>query len=251
MSGHSKWSQIKHKKGVADTRRGQLFTKLARELSVAVRQGGPSPDTNYRLRLAIQKAKDSNMPMDSIERAIKRASGGDGHEALEEVTYEGYGPGGVAVMMQALTSNRKRTVSEVRTTLTRIGGSLGEVGCVAWHFDAKGVITLETDPERAEDIALAAIDAGAEDVKVEGNYVEITTRVEGLEAVRRELEAQGVTIGTAELSMVPRTTVTLDEKGAAQTLRLLDGLEELPDMQRVYTNADFPEEVLERYGKEM
>lgn len=251
MSGHSKWSQIKHKKGVADTRRGQLFTKLARELSVAVRQGGPSPDTNYRLRLAIQKAKDSNMPMDSIERAIKRASGGDGHEALEEVTYEGYGPGGVAVMMQALTSNRNRTVSEVRATLTRIGGSLGEVGCVAWNFDAKGVITLEADAERAEEIALAAIDAGAEDVKIEGNYVEITTRVEDLEAVRRGLEAQEVTIGTAELSMVPRTTVTLDEKGTVQTLRLLDGLEELPDVQRVYINADFPEEVLERYGKEM
>jgi len=251
MSGHSKWSQIKHKKGVADTRRGQLFTKLARELSVAVRQGGPSADTNYRLRLAIQKAKDSNMPMDSIERAIKRASGGDGHEALEEVTYEGYGPGGVAVMMQALTSNRKRTVSEVRATLTRTGGSLGEVGCVVWNFDAKGVITLEVDPERVEEIALAAIDARAEDVKVEGNYVEITTRVEDLEVVRRELEAQEVTIGTAELSMVPRATVTLDEKRAIQTLRLLDGLEELPDVQRVYTNGDFPEEVLERYGKEM
>jgi YebC/PmpR family DNA-binding regulatory protein len=250
MSGHSKWAQIKRKKGVTDTRRGQLFTKLARELTVAVHEGGPSPGTNYRLRLAMQKAKDNNMPLSNIERAIKRASGGNGQEALEEIVYEGYGPGGVAIMLQTLTSNRKRTASDVRTTLSRAGGNLGESGCVSWKFERKGVITMETEPEKAEEILLLAIDAGAEDVKVEGGYIEIYTLPEGLERVRRQLEASEIEVDTAELSMIPKSTVSLDVKTASRALRLLDAVEELPDVQRVYANADFPEEALEQYSNE-
>jgi YebC/PmpR family DNA-binding regulatory protein len=250
MSGHSKWANIKHRKSAADAKRGQLFTKLAREIAVAARQGGPNQDMNFRLRLAVQKAKDNNMPVSNIERAIKRASGEGGQDTLDEVTYEGYGPGGVALMLQALTSNRNRTVSAVRATLTRAGGNLGESGCVAWNFESKGVITIETDPDQAEEIMLQAIDAGADDVKVEGGYVEIQTLPEELESVRRELEAQDINMDTAELSMMPKTTISLDHKTAMQTLRLLDSLEELEDMQKVYANADFPDEVLEEYGEE-
>ena len=250
MSGHSKWANIKHRKGAADAKRGQLFTKLAREIAVAARQGGSNPDMNFRLRLAVQKAKDNNMPVSNIERAIKRASGEGGQDTLDEVTYEGYGPGGVALVLQALTSNRNRTVSAVRATLTRAGGNLGESGCVAWNFESKGVITIETDPDQAEEIMLQAIDAGADDVKVEGGYVEIQTLPEELESVRRELETQDIKMDTAELSMMPKATVSLDHKEAMQTLRLLDSLEELEDMQKVYANADFPDEVLEEYGEE-
>jgi len=250
MSGHSKWANIKHRKSAADAKRGQLFTKLAREIAVAARQGGSNPDMNFRLRLAVQKAKDNNMPVSNIERAIKRASGEGGQDTLDEVTYEGYGPGGVALVLQALTSNRNRTVSAVRATLTRAGGNLGESGCVAWNFESKGVITIETDPDQAEEIMLQAIDAGADDVKVEGGYVEIQTLPEELESVRRELEAQDIKMDTAELSMMPKATVSLDHKEAMQTLRLLDSLEELEDMQKVYANADFPDEVLEEYGEE-
>ncbi len=250
MSGHSKWANIKHRKSAADAKRGQLFTKLAREIAVAARQGGSNPDMNFRLRLAVQKAKDNNMPVSNIERAIKRASGEGGQDTLDEVTYEGYGPGGVALMLQALTSNRNRAVSAVRATLTRAGGNLGESGCVAWNFESKGVITIETDPNQAEEIMLQAIDAGADDVKVEGGYVEIQTLPEELESVRRELETQDIKMDTAELSMMPKTTIDLDHKTAMQTLRLLDSLEELEDVQKVYANADFPDEVLEEYGEE-
>jgi YebC/PmpR family DNA-binding regulatory protein len=250
MAGHSRWAQIKHQKGVSDLRKGQLFTKLAREIAVAVRQGGPNPETNYRLRLAIQKARDNNMPMENIERVIKRTAGGDSQDHLEEVVYEGYGPGGVAILLQALTSNRNRTISEVRSTFAKAGGSLGQAGCVLWNFQPKGVITLELEPQEAEEVALQAIDAGAEDVKVEGGYLEIHTSPEDLEAVRRELEGRGLRIASAELSMVPKNMVTLSDREAEQTLRLLDNLEELPDVQKVYTNADFPEAVLERYRRE-
>ncbi len=231
-------------------RRGQLFTKLAREIAVAVRQGGPDPDANYRLRLAIQKAKDNNMPMDNIERAIRRAAGGEAQEALEEVIYEGYGPGGVAILAQALTDNRNRTVSEVRSVLSKAGGNLGESGSVAWNFEAKGVITLEVEPSRAEDVALLSIDAGADDVKVEGGYVEIYTPVDRLEQVRKELEDKGIAARSAEISMVPKTMVPLDDQRAVQVLKLMDALEELADIQKVYCNADFPEQVLERYRQE-
>ena len=249
MSGHSKWSTIKHQKGVTDARRGQLFTKLAREITVAARQGGGDPDSNFRLRLAVQKARENNMPQDNVDRAIKRgAGGGDGGGDLEEALYEGYGPGGVAIMLQALTDNRKRTVSDVRSSFTRAGGSLGEAGCVSWNFESRGVVTAEVDPDLGEEIALAAIDAGAEDFKLDGSFLEIYTSFENLEALRSAMEEQGVNVTTAELSMVPRNTVMLDARVADQTLRLLDILEELDDVQKVYSNADLPDEALEKYG---
>lgn len=249
MSGHSKWANIKHRKGAADAKRGNLFTKLAKEIAVAVREGGPNIEGNYRLRLAVQKAKDNNMPAGNIERAIKRASGVDDQDALEEVTYEGYGPGGVALLLQTLTPNRNRTVSAIRAVLTRGGGNLGEAGSVAWNFESKGVITVQTEPEKAEEIMLEAIDMGADDVKMDEGYVEILTRPEDLEKVRRGLESKNISIDTAELSMMPKATVSLDHKTAMQTLKLLDSLEELDDIQKVYANADFPDEALEEYGK--
>jgi len=250
MSGHSKWSSIKHQKGVVDARRGQLFTKLAREITVAARQGGADPEINVRLRLAVQRARDSNMPMDNIERAIKRGTGtGDGaQETLEEATYEGYGPGGTAIMLQALTDNRNRTVSDIRNTFVRGGGNLGENGCVAWNFESKGVITLEVSSEQAEELALAAIDAGAEDFELDATVLDVRTSLENFESVRRALEESGAKVTNAELSLVPKTTVALDVKSSQQTLRLLDKLEELDDVQRVYTNADFPEEALAEYS---
>ncbi|MDE2860106.1 MAG: YebC/PmpR family DNA-binding transcriptional regulator [Chloroflexota bacterium] len=249
MSGHSKWSTIKHQKGVTDARRGQLFTKLAREITVAARQGGGDPDSNFRLRLAVQKARENNMPQDNVDRAIKRgAGGGEGGGDLEEALYEGYGPGGVAIMLQALTDNRKRTVSDVRSSFTRAGGSLGEAGCVSWNFESRGVVTAEVDPNLGEEIALAAIDAGAEDFKLDGSFLEIYTGLENLEALRSAMEEQGVNVTSAELSMVPRNTIMLDARVADQTLRLLDQLEELDDVQKVYSNADFPDEALEKYG---
>jgi len=248
MSGHSKWAQIKRQKGVTDSRRGQLFTKLGREITVVARQGGPDPTANFRLRLAIQRARDSNMPADNIDRAIKRGAGGPEGATLAEVNYEGYGPGGAAILMEALTDNRNRTVADVRATLTRAGGSLGETGCVAWLFESRGVVTVPVNDQAADDLAMAAIDAGAEDVKVEDDAVEVYTRPADLENVRRSLEEAGVTVGSAEISMVPKNTVGLGEKEAVQTLRLLDRLEELDDIQRVYSNADFPDSALAAYS---
>jgi len=247
MSGHSKWSSIKHQKGVADARRGQLFTKLTREIIVVVRQGGSNSESNFRLRLAVQKARDNNMPLDNIERAIKRGSGTMEGANLVELTLEGYGPGGAAILVQALSDNRNRTIQDVRNIFSRSGGSLGESGCVAWLFDLKGLISVETNDLDAEELALQAIDAGAEDVKVENNYVEIYTRLEELEAVRTALEQKNLRVASAELSMIPKTTVELEEKTALQTLKLLDKLEELDEVQHVSSNADFPNSVLEKY----
>lgn len=247
MSGHSKWSQIKRQKGVADGRRGQLFTKLAREISVAVRQGGADPQANFKLRLVVQKARDNNMPLENIDRAIKRASGGSDGSALSEVTYEGYGPGGSAILIQVLTDNKNRTLGEVRNILTRGGGNLGENGCVTWVFEPRGVINVDAVKVNAEELALFAIDAGAEDVKVEGSTLEVLTQPQDLEAVRRALELKKVVLSSSELSMVPKTMVKLDEKAALQALKLLDKLEELDEVQHVYTNADFPEDIAGKY----
>jgi YebC/PmpR family DNA-binding regulatory protein len=247
MSGHSKWAQIKRQKGHADAKRGQLFTKLAKEISVAVRDGGSDPQANARLRLAVQKAKDSNMPLDNIERAIKRSSGAADTAAFVELTLEGYGPGGSAILLQALTDNRNRTLSDVRNVFNRNGGNLGESGCVSWIFETKGVIHLEADEVDAEELALQAIDAGADDVKVDEAGVEIHTQRQDMEAVRKALEDKGFTISSAEILEVPQNMVGLDEKAALQALRLLDRLEELDDVQHVFTNADFPEEVVEKF----
>jgi YebC/PmpR family DNA-binding regulatory protein len=247
MSGHSKWSQIKRQKGVADAKRGQLFTKLGREISVAVRQGGADTQANFKLRLIIQKARDNNMPLDNIDRAIRRASGGSDGAVLSEVTYEGYGPGGSAILVQVLTDNKNRTLSEVRNILSRGGGNLSDSGSVTWLFESRGVIIVDASKENAEDVALFAIDAGAEDVKIEGTSLEITTRPQDLEAVRKALEQRRVPISSSELSMVPKTMVKLDEKSALQALKILDKLEELDEVQHVYTNADFPDEVVGKY----
>ena len=247
MSGHSKWSKIKRQKGVVDAKRGQLFTKLAREISVAVRQGGADTEANFKLRLIMQKARDNNMPLENIDRAIKRASGGTDGAALSEVTYEGYGPGGSAILAQALTDNKNRTLSEMRNILSRGGGNLGESGSVTWLFESRGVIIIDGTKENAEEVALFAIDAGAEDVKIEGTSLEVNTKPQDLEAVRKALELKKVPISSSELSMVPKTVVKLEEKAALQALKLLDKLEELDEVQHVYTNADFPDDVVGKY----
>jgi YebC/PmpR family DNA-binding regulatory protein len=250
MSGHSKWSTIKRQKGANDAKRGALFTKLTRDLTLAARQGGGDPDMNFRLRLAVDKAKASNMPMDSISRAIKRGSGEGGEvgEQFEEVIYEGYGPGGGAILLQALTTNRNRTAAEVRSAFSKGGGNLGEGGCVAWNFESKGVITIEiNDQDRADELSLISIDAEAEDVKFEDGILEIYTAPENLQQVQKALEAEGITIANSDISLVPKTTIVLDDRAAEQTLRLLDNLEELMDVQKAYTNADFPPQVLEQY----
>jgi YebC/PmpR family DNA-binding regulatory protein len=247
MSGHSKWSSIKHQKGVADVRRGKLFTKLTREIIVAVRNGGASPETNHRLRLAIQKARDSSMPSDNIERAIKRGDGTLEGATLVEIALEGYSPGGAAILVEALTDNRNRTIQDVRNIFTKSGGSLGESGSVTWLFDSKGLITIETADQNADELALRAIDAGAEDVNTEKGYIEVYTKPEELEVVRTMLEQDSAIINSAELAKVPKTTVNLDEKTTLQVLKLLDKLEELDDVQHVSSNVDFADDVLGKY----
>ena len=249
MSGHSKWSTIKHQKGATDAKRGAMFTKLSRDIALAVRDGGGAdPDMNFRLRLAIDKARTNNMPQDNIVRAIKRAGGdGEADEKLEEIIYEGYGPGGGAILLQALTPNRNRTAADVRSTFSRCGGNLGESGCVAWNFETKGIITLEIDEAKGEEVSLLAIDAGADDVKLEDGLLEIFTTAEELLSVRKVLESAGVVAASTEISMTPKSTVSLADKEAEQTLKLLDNLEELADVQKAYTNADFTSEVLEKY----
>jgi len=247
MSGHSKWASIKHQKGVADARRGQLFTKLTREIIVAVRDGGSDPSTNYRLRLAIQKARDSNMPLDNIERSVKRGSGEVEGASFVEMVLEGYGPGGTAILVEALTDNRNRTLQDVRNVFTRSGGNLGESGCVAWLFESKGLIRVSTNDLDTEELALEAIDDGADDVNIENAHMEIYTKLEELETVRAALEQRNIPIASAELAMVPKTMINLDEKAALQTLKLLDKLEELDEVQRVSSNADFPDSALAAY----
>ncbi|MCE2458535.1 MAG: YebC/PmpR family DNA-binding transcriptional regulator [Dehalococcoidia bacterium] len=242
MAGHSKWKQIKHAKAVTDQRRGKLFTKLAREIIVASQQGGGDPDANFRLRMAIQHAKDN------IDRAIKRGTGegGDGVQMIEAV-YEGYGPGGVAIMLETLSDNRNRTVSAVRTTLTRAGGNLAEAGAVSWQFEKRGVITIEADDDEADDLALVAIDAGAEDVDTDDSILQVYSEPSTLEDVRSALESSDASISSSEVSLIPSHTVTLDTRMAGQILRLLDQLEEIDDVQQVYSNADFPDEALANY----
>ena len=250
MSGHSKWSTIKHAKAVTDARRGKLFTKLTREIIVAAKQGGGDPTMNIRLRMAIQKAKDANMPNDNIDRAVKRASGGGDQDQMVEFTYEGYGPGGVAIMLQTLTDNRNRTVSAIRSTLTKAGGNLAQSGAVAWQFEPRGILVVNAEPDDAEEFALVAIDAGAEDFETFDSTLQIYSPVDRLEEIRQTLADNDASIVSSDLSMIPNSAITLDNKVANQILRLLDQLEELDDVQRVYSNADFPDEVLEQYGSE-
>ncbi len=248
MAGHSKWAQIKRQKGANDQKRGALFTKLTREIMQAARQGGPDPAGNFKLRLAVQRARAANMPNDNIERAIAKATGGAQEDQLEEVTYEGYGPGGIAILVSALTDNRNRTVSEVRHQFSRAGGNLGEAGSVAWQFEPRGIITIPLEGQQVDDVVLQAIDAGAEDVDVQGDVLEIRTDPASLEAVRKNLETAGLQVENADFAMVPKATIELDEKTAHQALRLLEALEDLEDVQRVYSNADFSEEAITSYA---
>ncbi len=246
MSGHSKWSSIKHKKGKIDAKRGQLFTKLARDITMAARGGG-DPEMNASLRLAVTKAKDANMPNANIDRAIQRGAGGGEADNLEEVTYEGYGPGGTAVLVDAVTDNRNRTVAEVRLVFSRGGGNLAENGAVAWQFEAQGIITVSAAGQDPDEIQLAAIEAGALDVDVagDGSSVEVYTEPGSTVAVREALAAGGFEIESADLAKVPQNTVELDEKAATATLNLLEKLDDLDDVSKVHSNADFPEAVLE------
>ncbi len=245
MSGHSKWAQIKRQKGVNDAKRGQMFTKLAREITVAARQGGGDPETNFRLRLATQRARSMNMPQENITRAVARATGGaDGAAQLEEVTYEGYGPGGVAIFVEALTDNRNRTVAEVRNVLTRNGGSLGENGSVAWIFEPRGIVVVNLDTNDADEVTLQAIDAGATDVNLADKMLEIYTNLENLEDVRRTMEDAGLEVETAERTFVPKTMVTLDDQKSTQVVRLIERLEDLDDVQNVSANLDLSEELV-------
>ena len=251
MSGHSKWSSIKHGKAITDARRGQLFTKLAREIIVAARQGGGSPDANFRLRMAIQRAKENNMPSDNIDKAIKNGTGeGADQDQMAEVTYEGYGPGGTAILLQTVTDNRNRTASDIRTTFARGGGNLAELGSVAWQFEQKGVVVVEAAREKAEELALVAIDAGADDFETFDSTIYIYSTPADMEELRKTLAECEATINSSEISMLPKNTVSLDHDAALQTLRLLDRLEELDDVQTVFSNADFPDEVLTRYRDE-
>lgn len=251
MSGHSKWSTIKHAKAITDARRGKLFTKLTREIIIAARQGGGDPDMNIRLRMAIQKAKDNNMPNDNIDRAVKRGTGESGdQDQMAEFTYEGYGPGGIAIMLQTLTDNRNRTVSDIRSTLTKAGGNLAQSGAVAWQFEQKGVVVVTAPEDEADELALVAIDAGADDFESFDDTLQIFSAPGKLEEIRRTLTDTQASIVSSELSMIPSNTISLDAKSATQTLRLLDQLEELDDVQKVYSNADFPDEVLDQYRDE-
>ena len=247
MSGHSKWSSIKHKKGAADAKRGKLFSKLARAIIVAAREGGPDPANNLALQNAVEKARSYSMPKDNIERAIARGSGaGADSEAFEQITYEGYGPNGVAIIVEALSDNRNRTAADVRHVFAKNDGNLGGSGAVGWLFERRGIILVDADPADEDSVMLAAAEGGADDVVQEGSSFQVTTSPEALSAVRESLEEAGIKIDSAETTMVPKTTIELgDEAAARKTLRLMDELEELDDVNDVYANFDIPEQVLE------
>ena len=244
MSGHSKWSTIKRQKGANDAKRGALFTKVAREIMVAARAGGGDPDANYRLRLAMDKARAVNMPMDNIKRAIERASGSGEGEQFEEIVYEGYGPGGVAVLDEPMTDNRNRTVSEVRHIVSKAGGNMGEAGCVSWMFHKKGYIVVSRAKADEDKLMTLALDAGAEDLQTEDDNFVVTTSPNDFEKVKKALEDAGVPLEVAEVTMVPQTYVKLEGKDAQQMLRLMEALEDSDDVQNVYANFDIPEEIM-------
>jgi YebC/PmpR family DNA-binding regulatory protein len=244
MSGHSKWSTIKRQKGANDAKRGAVFTKIAREISIAARLGGGDPEANYRLRLAVDKARSVNMPSDNIKRAIEKATGGDKGADFEEIVYEGYGPGGVAVLVEAATDNRNRTAADVRAIFTKAGGSLAGAGAVAWQFEPLGLISVPREGADPDEIALVAIDAGATDVDTEADPIEISTTPGDLETVRKAMEAAGVKVESAELTMQPKSTVTIDGNDVRKNLRMIENLEDHDDVQRVTANFELPDDVL-------
>ena len=243
MAGHSKWANIKHRKAAVDAKRGKIYTKLAREITVAAREGGGDPEFNPRLRAAIDKARKFNMPKENIERAIKRGTGEIEGSSYEEVTYEGYGPGGVAIIVKCLTDNRNRAASEVRHAFSKHGGNLGTSGCVSWMFERKGVITIPGNVDE-EELMMAAIDAGAEDIKQEDGEFVVYTEPSNLENVKESLEKSGIKVEEAKLDLIPQNTVRVEGETALKVLKLLDVLEDLDDVQEVFSNFDMPEEVM-------
>lgn len=251
MAGHSKWAQIKHKKAQVDARKGKLFSKIVKEIAVAAKLGGGNPAGNPRLRTAIEKAKDVNMPSENIKRAIMKGTGELPGASYEDFVCEGYGPGGVAILLEVLTDNRNRTLSEIRHIMTKYGGSLGEAGCVAWMFEKKGYILVEKKKIDEETLMSVALDAGAEDIKNdprEDNF-EIITAPEDMGRVKTSFDTFGIPVSLAEVTMLPKSYVSVDGKSVDQLIRLIDTLEEHDDIQNVYTNCDFPDEVIAKFGR--
>jgi YebC/PmpR family DNA-binding regulatory protein len=244
MSGHSKWSSIKHKKAATDARRGKIFTKLIKEITVAARMGGGDQDANPRLRTAIQAAKSENMPKDNIERAIKKGTGELEGVNYEESIYEGYGPGGAAVLIESLTDNKNRTVADIRHIFSKAGGNMGESGCVAWMFDKKGYIAVDNKAVDEEALMEAALDAGAEDIREDDSNFEVITAPEDFEAVKTAIDSASIPYIVAEVTMLPQSTTFLKGKEAEQMVKLMEALEDCDDVQKVYTNADIPEEIV-------
>ena len=246
MSGHSKWSTIKHKKGKTDAARGKTFTKIIREITSAAKIGGGDPDANPRLRLAIDKAKDANMPNDNIERAIAKGTGGGEGVTLEEINYEGYGPGGVAIMVEAMTDNKQRTVADIRNLFSKGGGNMGSAGCVSYLFSKKGSLVFEKSAVEEEALAMEAIDAGAEDIHSEESTIEIVTNPDSYEKVKEHLKAKGFKSSSAEVTMVPSTTVKVAGEDAQKIIKLVSSLEDHDDVQNVHANFDIPDDILEQ-----
>ncbi len=249
MSGHSKWSSIKHKKALTDAKKGQQFTKMAREITIAAREGGGNPDGNYRLRLAMEKARDVNMPQDNVQRAIKRGTGELGGVQLEQLRFEGYGPHGVAVMVETVTDNRNRTSSDIRNLFTRAGGNLGTTGSVAWMFTRQGQIVVDANGRDPDEVGLEAIELGASDARVDGKTVEVITDPARLVTIQQSLRKNGLKIDSAEVTMNSSQVVSLDATNAPSVLKLLDALEEHDDVQSVYSNIDVPADVMERISE--
>jgi YebC/PmpR family DNA-binding regulatory protein len=246
MSGHSKWSSIKHKKAAVDAKRGKIFTKLIKEITVAAREGGGDPDTNPRLRTAIANAKAQNMPNETIERGILRGTGQLPGTSYEEITYEGYGPKGVAIIVEVVTDNRNRSTSDLRNILSKNGGNLGERGCVSWMFDKKGLIVIDKDKADEDELIMMTLDAGAEDIKSEDDSYEIITEPQHFESVRNAVQEAGIETTLEEISMIPQTTVKLDGKEALQLLKIIGSLEDHDDVQNVYSNFDIPDDLIEQ-----
>mgnify|MGYP001067992749 CR=1 FL=1 len=246
MSGHSKWSTIKRKKEATDAKRGQIFTKFAKEIALAAREGADT-DVNFKLRLVIDKAKAANMPKDNIERAVRRGAGLEKGDILEEITYEGYGPHGVALLIQVVTDNRNRAVADVRRWFNKLGGSLGEAGCVAWQFEPKSYFTLAPDDLDPDEIFDVAVEAGADDVTFGDDLVEIFAEPQDFQIVRAGLQGHGLELESAEISMMPKTTITLDERQTFQNMNLITTLEDLDDVQHVYSNLDISDEMMSKF----
>jgi YebC/PmpR family DNA-binding regulatory protein len=245
MSGHSKWSTIKHKKGAADKKRGKIFTKLIKEITVAARMGGGDPESNPRLRQAVAAAKAQNMPKENFERAIKKGTGELEGVSYEEIIYEGYGPGGVAVLVDCLTDNRNRTIADVRYMFSKAGGNVGTDGCVAWMFDKKGLIAVAKDAVDEDTLMEVALDAGAEDIKDEGDVFEVITEPGDFETVQAAVDQAGIAYQMAEITMLPQTMTAVSGKEAEQMIRFMEALDDCDDVQNFYTNADIPDEVYE------